>query len=351
MAKAKIKNSGQRLLKSVDKNKGYFSTAAELAAQTFLPIRLGLLDEAMGGGIPLGNVVEIRGKYSVGKSALAQYLARQFQLSGGVVFWFPFEPSLLKKHLESYNMNMQDFIIANATTVEEAFSDIRNVIAEVAEIRKDNPDFRVLIVWDSVSTSNTFAQVKSDFTDKRLGAVAFAIANFIPTIRRELRAIDSCLLFINQHRASISTTAFAPTDNRPGGESLKHGSSFMATLKMKKQLKRTVNKKEEVWGYQIKVVFDKNHSNKPKAEATFVLNFECGIDPYSTLLLTAFDEGTAKRSGKYWTINGKNYTAESVKEDFDELYTQLFVPKPKSESEIKETKKAGARTSSRKKGK
>lgn len=335
-------DKAKRLIVDLEKaqksnKESYFSLASEDVllgdVERYIPLKLGYVDKIFGGGIPCGRMVELAGKFSVGKSALAEFIGRRFQENGGTVVYFPFEPALQKKHLQSYSINLDNFIIADPKTADAAIRVIRRAIKSLKQIKKEGGDPLTLFVWDSVSASQTYAEIKDEDKDKQTPlpmALARLFGDNLRALRRQLAKVDSTLLFVNQHRDKIGgMTSFGyKPSSRPGGGALKHCCSQMSTLKRIETLKKTVEKQTVKYGYRIKIKIDKNHFAPPEQECEFILNFSNGVDPVLTLLEIAKEKKIIMKAGAYWKFMKKNYTLSNLvnlfSENFNEFYEKVI---------------------------
>ena len=196
------KTHAERLIVELDKGrKGdkYYSLASNDIllgdVKKWIPIKLGYVDSILGGGIPCGRIIEFAGKWSVGKSALVEYIGRKFQEHGGTVIYYAFEPALQKKHLKSYNVNLNDCLIGDALSLVDAFEDILKIIKYFKGVKKEEGKVPpTLFVWDSVTASTTYAEIQKGEKDSQPAALARAMSKSLRKIRRRLSKIHEKFL-------------------------------------------------------------------------------------------------------------------------------------------------------------
>lgn len=123
------------------------------------------LDIALGGGIPLGRVIEIFGPESGGKTTTAVLAAIQFQIKypDKYVVFIDVEHSFNKDYFIDMGLKPDKFIISQPSSGEEAF--------DIAESLSRSGDV-CLIILDSVSALSSNAEVEADMEQQSMGLQA-----------------------------------------------------------------------------------------------------------------------------------------------------------------------------------
>ncbi|KKM26845.1 hypothetical protein LCGC14_1580620, partial [marine sediment metagenome] len=153
------------------------------------------LDIATGiGGYPRGRVVEIYGPESSGKTTLALNAIAQAQKGGGVAAFIDAEHALDVAYTAKIGVNVEDLIISQPDTGEQAL--------EIAEtlIRSGAVD---LVVIDSVAALVPRAEIEGDMGDSLPGLQARLMSQAMRKLTAVISKSKTCLIFINQIRIKI----------------------------------------------------------------------------------------------------------------------------------------------------
>lgn len=86
----------------------------------FIPTGIATLDVALGGGVPVGRVIEIYGSESSGKTSLALAIAGQVQQMGGHVTFIDVEHSMDVRHATRMGVDVRQLAVNQPQTMEEA---------------------------------------------------------------------------------------------------------------------------------------------------------------------------------------------------------------------------------------
>src|SRR4051812_31307708 len=107
-------------------------TQAPAQPSPSLPTGFPPLDQAIGGGLPRGAIVEIFGPPGCGKSALAVRIAALLQRSGGAAAWIDaehtFDPALAARA----GLALEHLPVAQPATAEQALEIARTLAASGA---------------------------------------------------------------------------------------------------------------------------------------------------------------------------------------------------------------------------
>ena len=80
------------------------------------------LDKAIGGGVPVGRIIEIFGPESSGKSTLCLEIIAQFQKQGKIVGYIDTEFSFDPMYAKALGVDLDSIILAQPNSGEEAFN-------------------------------------------------------------------------------------------------------------------------------------------------------------------------------------------------------------------------------------
>ena len=157
------------------------------------------LDVSLGGGIPLGRIMELYGYESSGKSLIATKAMAEVQKLGGTAALVDFEMSFDPGFARKLGLNPDELIISQPETMEDGLT----VVEGLAE--SDGVD---LIVVDSIAA----AVPKAEF-DAEVGKATMALqARILSPFLRKLIGIcakTGCtVIFINQLRDNVGKNLY-----------------------------------------------------------------------------------------------------------------------------------------------
>lgn len=90
------------------------------------------LDVALGiGGVPRGRIIEIYGPESSGKTTLAQHIVAECQKKGGIAAYVDAEHALDPEYSRNLGVNIDDLLISQPDTGEQALDIRKNLYAQV----------------------------------------------------------------------------------------------------------------------------------------------------------------------------------------------------------------------------
>ena len=188
------------------------------------------LDEILGGGYPVGKVVEIFGPESSGKTTLALHVMAEVQKKGGNCLFIDAEYALSSEYAKGLGVNLNSLCISQPNHGQQVF----DVIYEA--IRSNAFD---LIVVDSVPAIVPQEEISGNFTDTnsplalRARLLSKGLAGMV-SIASQSKTI---VLFINQLRDKVGGFGYGPTSVTTGGKSLPYYSSIRIEIKKIKTLK------------------------------------------------------------------------------------------------------------------
>ncbi len=169
---------------------------SELATKRKEVISTGIkqLDNALGvGGIPAGNIIEIHGLESTGKTALALHIVKRFQERNKKILYVDADRALCVEYMAMCGVTKRNIYMLNMDTLEDTFQAIRNLI----------PVFD-LIVIDTLSAIPTVEEIET--TGQYLevqNKSAKILSNEWAHIKHKLVKYNSTMIVINQMREKV----------------------------------------------------------------------------------------------------------------------------------------------------
>jgi recombination protein RecA len=275
-----------------------------------------LLDYALGiGGIPLGRITEIYGNEGSGKTTLALHIVANAQKNGGICAFIDAEHALDISYAKKIGISIQDLIIAQPNSGEEAI--------EIAEhlIRSGGID---VIILDSVAALVPKTELEGDMEDSLMGGQARLMSKALRKIVPSLSKTDTAMVFINQIRSKIGVM-FGNPETTTGGYALRFYSSIRLEVKKKALLKKA----EIVIGQEMEVKICKNKFAPPYRKVDFELIYGQGINNIGELIDLAVAQGILQKNGTWFSLGdrklgqGKDYLTKVINED-SALHKQLL---------------------------
>jgi recombination protein RecA len=250
------------------------------------------LDQALGtGGIPRGRIAELYGPESSGKSTIALHLAANSQKVGSVVY-IDTEHSLEPKYAAALGVNMNDLLISQPETTEQAF--------EIIEKMVDSGDVS-LIVIDSIAAMVPRAELEGDYGDSNVGLQARLMGQAMRKLTGKLSKTNTTLLCINQLRYKVGVIYGSP-EVTPGGNALK----FYASVRLDVRRTETEKQDGEASGNRTKVKVVKNKLAPPHRVAEFSILYGEGISRERELVDIGTDVGVLTKSGSWYKWGSVN---------------------------------------------
>lgn len=151
------------------------------------------LDNALGGGIPVGRMIEIFGLESSGKSTTCLEIVARFQNAGKIVGYIDSEFALDPTYAKSLGVDVDNIIISQPDDGETAF----NVLLDMAKSGVG------LIIVDSVAALVPKAENEGDMNDQQMGAQARMIGKGLRKCTAEVARNNCTVIFTNQIRSKI----------------------------------------------------------------------------------------------------------------------------------------------------
>ncbi len=249
------------------------------------------LDIALGvGGIPRGRITEIYGPESSGKTTLCQHIVAQAQKAGGTAAYIDMEHALDPAYAARCGVNVEDLLIAQPDTGEQAFD-----IAEQL-IRSNAVD---VVVIDSVAALVPKAEIEGEIGDLQPGVQARLMSKALRRLAGVIKQTNTAVIFTNQLRQKIGVM-FGNPETTTGGMALK----FYASVRLDVRRVNAIKSGGEVTGSLTRVRVTKNKVAPPFRECQFEITYNEGISTWGDLLDVATNMGLIEKRGTFFLFEG-----------------------------------------------
>ncbi len=300
----------------------------------FLPSRSIALNWQLGGGLPVGKIVELFGYESTGKSLLAMDFGYVAQQLGGIMLWGDAEGTFTTQWAKKNGLDDKKVFVYDANDIE-GYSDwhFDMILHWRAKLTKNQP---ILLVCDSIAALECAANINSSQMDAKaeMGNRAKAIYKMYRLRSHFYKAMGVTVLMINQVRKKVGATMFEAAETTPGGDATKFYATQRIGLVPSKQIKGTITKsgkfKEDgggkKMGRNVIIQIAKNKIAPPRDSVKTQVYFQpdiwnhVGYSRYHGLPEILVQEGVLKKKGAYYYF-GEHTVAQGEDALIHLLYT------------------------------
>src|SRR3990167_10288547 len=195
-----------------------------------------VLDCIIGGGWPLGRIVNVVGDKSTGKTLLAIEALTNFlrQYPDGKAYYAESEAAFNQEYAQALGLPLDKIQFPeNIDTVEQLFDDITRALKEAG-------DQRVLYVLDSLDALTDESEKGRDIRDGTYGTgKSKQMSQLLRRLVRDVEKSKATVMIISQVRDNIGAT-FGRKYTRSGGRALDFYASVVVYLAHLEEIKRTV---------------------------------------------------------------------------------------------------------------
>lgn len=250
-----------------------------------------LLDDILGGGMPLGRVVEIYGNEGSGKTTVALHLLASAQEAGGIGVMIDVEHALRPEYARCIVPDYKNLIFSQPDSGDEALGIAQDIMLEKAKLAKTKP---LVIVVDSVAALASQKELDGELTDTHISPVARLLSESLRRLKGVISRTQTLFVFTNQMRETIGEWNKYPKST--GGRALK----FYATIRLEVQTGRKLRKGDEIIGQVVHARVAKNKTYPPFKKTEFRLMYSVGIDRVHSLFVVAVGRDIIKKSGSWF---------------------------------------------------
>ena len=246
------------------------------------------LDIILGvGGLPRGRVVEIYGPEASGKTTLTLSVVAQAQKLGGTAAFIDAEHALNTAHAATLGVNVDDLLVSQPTTGEEAL-EIADQLVKSAAID--------VVAVDSVAALTPRAELDGEMGDSFMGLHARLMSQALRKLTGSISKSKTLVIFINQIRMKIGQIYGNP-EVTTGGNALK----FYASVRIDIRRIGAIKKGDEIIGNQTRVKLVKNKVAPPFKQCEFDMIFSQGISKEGELIDLGVEHKIVERAGAWYS--------------------------------------------------
>lgn len=247
------------------------------------------LDMALGGGYPIGMVIEMFGHESSGKTTLALTAVAEAQRKGGIAAYIDVEQALDVRYAKNLGVDVDNLVISQPDSGEDAL--------QIAEVLLRSGAIDILVV-DSVSALLPRKELEGDIGDSNVGLQARLMGQALRKLTPLAKKVDCTLIFINQLREKVGVM-FGNNEVTPGGRALK----FFSSVRLDVRRVGTIKEGDKFIGNRVRVKTAKNKVAPPLKQVEFDIMYGGGISRAGDVLDMAIEKSIVLKSGSWYSYN------------------------------------------------
>ncbi len=253
------------------------------------------LDRMIGpvGGIPVGRISLLTGKYSTGKTSLALFIIASAQKKGMECLLVDSEMAFDKEHARMCGVDVGKLQIMRQNSHAEKVLDTVERFLAGNEHEKLKPHKNALVVLDSYSGLSIADEVSKDASGADYGAKAKMFTRFLRKIKTPIKMHGSVLVVLGHEYPSMTMPVYMIL---AGGDGMAKGPSLWLDLKKKPGV--FLKSGDERVGEVIVATAKKNKiGGKKYAESDLQFVFGSGWNPVADYVQDALDRGIITKEG------------------------------------------------------
>lgn len=276
------------------------------------------LDAKLGGGIPLGKIIEVVGPPHVGKSTFLDHCFAQVQKEDGLAVLADTEYSRDSKYSARIGVDVKEIIYLEWDDTEQYIENVVNAVYETVVFwRKEAPDMPVIIGWDALGSTASADDIKKGLGAKatkgkdgeevkkraaKPGAAAKAMSMAMRQIAPAIAGTNIAFIILNHEYEVVNTGRGAgPKRKAYGGKGVPHAASLRFTMWPVERIK---DNQGVIIGSKVVVTFQKDRIyGQTNKTANLAVLTGIGIDNVYSLLHDLKNCGVIVTNGGWSAMN------------------------------------------------
>lgn len=270
---------------------------------------------------PAGRLTELMGVEGVAKSTAVYHIIAECQRRGGWPILVENEDKfeIERLHMLGIDTSRDKMTIVHPESIEQGLSMMRKAIISLREKRAFTGP--IALVWDSVSSACTNAELEAEEGDKVMASAARVLHQGLRRLNPIIAKHKIVAIFVNHLIANLDRYSGDRWVSY-GGKAIKKYASLRIILKARKS-DLEIEKQNPV-GQWIIASNVKNSIGTPFKATKFFLNFKRGIDQYRDAWYFGIASGLFKEVGKgRISYKGKIITKEGWKKYVDKKWSDI----------------------------
>jgi recombination protein RecA len=259
------------------------------------------LNHALGGGYPLGRIIEIYGPESSGKTTLAIHAIAEAQKDGLICAFVDAEHAFDKSYAEALGVDTDELLISQPDSGEQAL-DLVDALIDTEEVS--------VIVVDSTSALTPKSELEGEMEKSAVGVQARMLSKGLRKITAKAQKKECLVIFISQLREKIGVM-FGSPEVVGVGNAMKFYASQRIDVRRSTQVKDKESGEAEGNITRAKVV--KNKIAPPFRVAEYVIKFGVGIDKDQEVFDLAVAMNIIEKAGSWFSYQGTKLGQGGVK--------------------------------------
>ena len=193
---------------------------------TYVPTSSLMLNRVLGGGVPVGRIIEIFGDNSAGKSTLVEHMMIGFQRFPGISILIDSESAWDRSRAMRMGHNSDRHLSFQCDTVELAVSVTTATIEKIRDPEsKFPPEMPVGIFWDTISASQTEGEKTGDIYKEGMADKTRKVRAALRKFSFLLPKTNCSLIFVSQTIADMRSRIPGRKKSASAGDAIKFWSS------------------------------------------------------------------------------------------------------------------------------
>lgn len=241
-----------------------------------------LSGKVIGGGLPVGRIVELFGDPSAGKSLILSHVFAETQKMGGVAILDDTENSHDPEFMSKLGVNPDELVLLDAVNVEGQKTIEAHIKAAYILVKKmRDKGFKEVITLglDSIAGVTTEHEIQAGM-DKQDMARAKQIRKVLRMYAPTFAKMNVLYIMTNHTMSTMSVNKYQPQVTTPGGGGPKFWASLRIYVRTRKFYRDLQN---QVVGGEVFAKVEKTKMTSPFRECTMKLSYTKGIDRISGL--------------------------------------------------------------------